>query len=513
LLHEGYTVAHACNGMEAIEIAQSILPHVILMDVLMPGMDGLEATKKLRANPVTSRIPIIIISVKDQDDDVIAGLAAGADEYIVKPIQVKDFRLRIQSMVRLREAQLELERTNAFLQAQTRLLKKLNLFCEAVLVESTLDNICKQIVDTAADIMDSSRVSLLIPDEPKETLRIAYAVGIDKTIWSRLIIPVSSSISGYVLQSQQEMVVNSNTLTLPTINRYESACFISVPLVCTPLRASEGPIAVLNVTEKLDGSDYKPQEIEMLRQLAQAAALALSDIQTHQKLDQIRDSIIISMAKLSEFRHEATGQHLERVREMSKSIARQLATEPPYDKIVNEQFIIDLGRAAPLHDIGKVSIPDRILLKTGKLTDEEYLTMQKHSRIGAETLNSVISCGHDANFVQMAKDIAHYHHERYDGAGYPGRLAGEEIPLCARIVCLVDSYDAIRTEREYKPARSHDDAMSELVKASGLQFDPHVVDAFCAIEDRIRQTYETLAEEQSHSLEQDLQPELVTAGY
>ncbi|MHC4444743.1 MAG: HD domain-containing phosphohydrolase [Planctomycetota bacterium] len=512
LIREGYTVAHAGNGQEAIEIARSILPHVILMDVIMPVLDGLEATKALRKDPETKLIPIIIVSAKDEEEDVVTGLAAGADEYIVKPIQAKDFHLRIQSMVRLREAQLEIEQANASLRAQTKLLTKLNQFCEAVLVENSFENTCKQIVETAADIMESRRVSLLIPDESENTLRIASAIGIDQQAWHSLTIPVNSSISGYVYRTQQEMVVNSNASEPPTINRYDTACFISIPLVCTPLRATDGPLAVLNVTDKIDGTDYAPKEVEMLRQLAQAGALALSDVKTHRKLDIIRDSIIISMAKLSEFRHTPTGKHLERVSELSKIVAHELSQDPLFNEIINEQFITDIGRAAPLHDIGKVSIPDSILLKQGKLTAEEFESMKQHTHIGAKTLESVISCGHDASFVQMAMDIAHYHHERYDGNGYPEGLAGEDIPLCARIVCLVDSYDAIRTEREYKPARSHEDAIEELLRASASQFDPRVVHAFCSIEKKISDTYATLSEEQSHIVAKEDEPELVFTG-
>ena len=128
LQREGYCVARATNGAEAIEVAQSVVPHVIIMDVMMPVMDGLEATRELRSNPVTSRIPIIMVSGKVKEQDLTAGLAAGADEYLFKPIRPREFQLRVRSMVRLREAQLQIEQTNASLQQQTTLLAKLNQF-------------------------------------------------------------------------------------------------------------------------------------------------------------------------------------------------------------------------------------------------------------------------------------------------------------------------------------------------------------------------------------------------
>ncbi|UCD27489.1 MAG: response regulator, partial [Planctomycetota bacterium] len=512
LARKGYTVAHASNGVEAIQVAESLLPHVILMDVIMPVMNGLDAIRKLRENRITAGIPIIIISAKDEEEDVLEGLSAGADEYIVKPIEPKDLYLRIQSMVRLREAQLEIVQTNTFLEAQTKFLTKLNRFSELALADNSFENTCRQIVETTSDIMESKRVSLLVPDISKQTLSIAYALGIERSLWSKLTIPVTRSISGHVFRTQEEMVVNKNTPQPPTINRYDSVCFISIPLICTPIRATDGPIAVLNVTEKTDSRDYQPEDVERLRQLAQTAALALNNVLTHHKLDQIRDSIIISMAKLNEYRHTPTGKHIERVQELSQRLARQLAGTPPFDEIIDDQFILDIRRAAPLHDIGKVSIPDHILLKKGKLTDAEFREMQKHAHIGAETLRSVISNGHDAGFLKMAMNIAHYHHERYDGTGYPEQLAGEQIPLCARIVCLVDSYDAIRTEREYKAARSHEEAIEEIIKASNSQLDPRVVEAFCTIEKQFRETYDALTVDQNVTIAAETDGVLVAAG-
>jgi len=141
-----------------------------------------------------------------------------------------------------------------------------------------------------------------------------------------------------------------------------------------------------------------------------------------------------------------------------------------------------------------VAIPDNSLLKAGKLTDDEFRLMQNHTSIGAETLRSVITRGHEAGFLKMAIDVAHFHHERWDGTGYPEQLHGEQIPLAARIVCLADSYDAIRMKREYKPARSHEDAAQEILKNSGKQFDPRLVEAFSALEEQFQETYDRLTE-------------------
>jgi len=179
---------------------------------------------------------------------------------------------------------------------------------------------------------------------------------------------------------------------------------------------------------------------------------------------------------------------------LSLLLATQLATCPRVPEQIDDQFISDLGRAAPLHDIGKVAIPDSILLKPGKLTADEFETIKRHTTIGAQTLQAVMSNGHEVSFLVAAMDVAHYHHERYDGKGYPEGLVGENIPLCARIVCLADTYDAIRMKRDYKPAETHEFAFSEITRASGLQFDPQVVQAFLTVEEQFRETYDSHAE-------------------
>jgi putative two-component system response regulator len=271
-------------------------------------------------------------------------------------------------------------------------------------------------------------------------------------------------------------------------------CFASLPLICEPLTSGDGPIGVLNVTDRAGGGEYTTEEIHVLRQFSRTAALALHSMLTRQKLDLTRDSIIFSLARLSEYRHRETGRHLERVRELSILLARQLAGDPAIGERIDEQYITDLGRAAPLHDIGKVAIPDAILLKPGRLSPEEFEAIKRHTVIGAAALRSVISGGHEAGFLQMAMDIARSHHERYDGRGYPDGLAGEAIPLSARIVCLADAYDAMRMKRDYKAAQTHARARREITAGAGGQFDPRIVEAFLALDEQFRQVCDRYAE-------------------
>jgi putative two-component system response regulator len=196
-----------------------------------------------------------------------------------------------------------------------------------------------------------------------------------------------------------------------------------------------------------------------------------------------RNLAIFALAKLAESRDPETGAHLERVRSYSRVLANRLATHERHRWEINDRFIAMIYDTSPLHDIGKVAIPDRILLKPGRLTDEEFDIMKTHTTCGAQTLDETLRHYPEAGFLRMARDIAAHHHERYDGSGYPDGLQGEAIPLAARIVAVADVYDALVSKRVYKNAMDHDVARSIIVSDSGSHFDPAVVDAFVAMED------------------------------
>jgi putative two-component system response regulator len=212
-----------------------------------------------------------------------------------------------------------------------------------------------------------------------------------------------------------------------------------------------------------------------------------------------RDMMIFSLAKLAESRDADTGKHLERMREYSKAIAIELSESEKYRSIIDAQYIELIYLTAPLHDIGKVGIPDSVLLKPGKLTPEEFNVMKRHTLIGGETLQASAIAHPEAGFLKMALDIALKHHERWDGSGYPFGLKGEAIPLCARIVALADVYDALTTKRVYKPAYSHDRAMEIVREGVGNHFDPTVAEAFFRIESTIREIQTSLDEDEDRS--------------
>ena len=195
-----------------------------------------------------------------------------------------------------------------------------------------------------------------------------------------------------------------------------------------------------------------------------------------------RELTIFALAKLAESRDPETGEHLERVQNYSRILAMHLSKQRKFEGIITPGYVQTLYQTSPLHDIGKVAIPDAVLLKPGRLTPHEFEIMKSHAAMGARTLDAALSRHPEAEFLVMARQIAATHHERFDGTGYPNHLRGTDIPLCGRIVALADVYDALTSKRIYKDAYSHEHARSIILEGSGAHFDPDIVAAFQAVE-------------------------------
>jgi putative two-component system response regulator len=197
-----------------------------------------------------------------------------------------------------------------------------------------------------------------------------------------------------------------------------------------------------------------------------------------------RDVAIFAMAKLAESRDPETGAHLERVRGYCRILAKDLAAQPRSRPEINDEFVRLIYLTSPLHDIGKVGIPDSVLLKPGRLSDREFEMMKMHAMFGAQTLNAALRTFPGVRFLEMARDIAATHHERWDGSGYPEGLVGTANPLCGRIVALADVYDALTSKRVYKAAFTHEIAKSMILKDAGTHFDPDIVASFMRTEEQ-----------------------------
>jgi cyclic di-GMP phosphodiesterase len=303
----------------------------------------------------------------------------------------------------------------------------------------------------------------------------------------------------------QDLVMgHADGLDLISAYRADEATY-QVPIIV--LSSEEEPLTKAEAFRR-GASDYlvkPPERIELIarvryhtrayRLVLQSEALHEAETQRLRAARQAdalhsRNTLIFGLAKLAESRDTDTGEHLERIAAYCRLLAEQLRV--PHG--LTGEWIRNLQLASSLHDIGKVGIPDGVLLKPGRLTPEERLIIERHPDIGATALDAILARGRPDELLQMARNIAASHHERWDGTGYPGRLAGTDIPLEARIVSVADVYDALTTQRIYKPALSHEESVRIIAGGRGTQFDPEVVDALLACESVFRHAAPLLQE-------------------
>jgi putative two-component system response regulator len=323
ILQPTYRVLAANSGRRALQIvAGDPKPDLILLDVMMPDMNGYAVLAQLRQSPRTSDIPVIFVTAMDGTEDEERGLDVGAVDYIVKPMRPSIVLARIRTQLELKQARDWLKDRNAVLEAE--------------------------------------------------------------------------------------------------------------------------------IARRMTENQW------------------------------IQDVSIHALAHLAETRDPETGNHLRRTQAYVRALAEALREHPRFAAFLGSSHTLEtLVKSAPLHDIGKVGIPDHVLLKPGKLTADEWIVMKTHARLGAEAIEQAEQeSDHEVEFLAVAKEIARHHHERWDGAGYPDGLAGDAIPISARLMALADVFDALISRRVYKPPLPFDEAQAIIVAERGRQFDPDVVDAF-----------------------------------
>lgn len=218
----------------------------------------------------------------------------------------------------------------------------------------------------------------------------------------------------------------------------------------------------------------------------------------YEKMAKANEAMIDSMALVAETRDIETGAHIIRTKEYIRQLAKYLEAKGLYREILTQEYIIDLYHAAPLHDVGKVGIPDNILKKKGKLTDEEFEIMKTHSYLGKRIVENAMKQYQQNDIMRVAQNIAHFHHEKWDGSGYPNGLKGDEIPLEARLMALADVYDALISRRVYKEAFSYEESEKIIIEGRGTHFDPILVDAFVEIKEEYRMIAENIHEGALH---------------
>lgn len=491
---DDYCIFEVADGQAAIIESLIHEPDVIIMDVIMPGMGGLESVRTLKANPRTRDIPIIVISGKGAPEDVLVGMEAGADEYLTKPIQSSALAARVRSMVRWSRQRRDLLHSHGLRAEQVRVLSTLVDACRAIGTASTIEAVLEIACASVAEATGSTRVSAMLPDPEGKHLIIVRSVGLNDATLVKVKVPLGRGIAGKVFESGKPVIVNTPMDATQSSPIYDSEFFASVPFVSAPFGSGNEILGVLNVTDHTGGAPFTDGQLEYVTLIASIAGSALQMLLHRQARDDARDLIVVALARLAEHRDNETARHVERVCAYSRILAEALRHAEGNEGLIDDRFVESLSRAVPLHDIGKVAIPDSILRKPGRLTLREMQIMRTHADIGAETIRSVVDKVPGIDFLNMAVDVIQSHHEWFDGSGYPQGLRGGVIPLSARIVALADVYDAMTTDRVYKRAVCHEDAVNTIQELCGTQFDPAVVSVFMERQDEIKKLASELSD-------------------
>ena len=337
-------------------------------------------------------------------------------------------------------------------------------FGRRIATETRIDSLLTIIAEEVRHILGADRCSVFVVDADKNELWTKVALGVGEKV---LRIPMGQGIAGFVAKTGSAVNIRDAykdrrfTQDLDRLTGYQTKSVLAVPL-----KDREGKaLGVFEVLNKNKGP-FNDEDEGFLRILATIASSAIENARLYENLRKSHLETIYRLAMVAEYRDQTdTAAHLRRISKYTAIISAQLGLS--YD------MVEDLRYASPLHDIGKVAIPDSILLKPGKLTPDEYEEMKKHPVYGARMLE-----GAESRLLKLARNIALAPPEHWDGTGYPHGLKGEEIPLEARIVSVVDVFDALTTRRVYKGAWTLDETFRYMLDQSGRLFDPVVVEAF-----------------------------------
>jgi response regulator RpfG family c-di-GMP phosphodiesterase len=495
LEREGYRVVEATDVQELISCASYHQPDLIIMDAFSDGSDGLDAARRLRSLPATKHVPILMLVSRG---DPWQGEATGdtnVDEYLVKPIRPTELALRVKDIAGRKTGSAELQRCHELLGEHARVLDLLLDFSAALANSDQLDHLLTRTLEVTTALLCCRRALILLPDPERKTLKIAKSIGIDDPTPAELTVPIGEGVAGRVYESGGRIILDSADQADCDGEFHDSRLYSNPPVVSMAMRASEHAVGVLYVAERVGGHRFTECELDYLELISESAAAAIQGILTHRAREHAREAIAIALASLAEHRDNDTGRHLDRMAGFCVILANQLAVDSEYASQIDSGFIDNLRRAAPLHDIGKVAVPDHILLKPGKLMPDEMKIMQTHATVGAETVRSARAHSPDSQFLITAEEIAHGHHEWFDGNGYPRGIRGSQIPLSARVAAIADVYDALVTRRVYKDAMSHAEARSVIKSLSSRQFDPVIVEAFLSTEAEFRKLAAELRDE------------------
>ncbi len=345
-------------------------------------------------------------------------------------------------------------------------LKQILEFSTIINSSLEIEEIRKRTIEASIKITNSEAGSLLLYDKNTKELYFDVAIGEKADKIKTIRLKLGQGIAGWVALNKEVLIINDVQNDPRFFKKAdEQSGFITKSMICLPVVSKDKLIGVLQAINKINGS-FNDYDTELLKALANQVAVAIENAKLYNELKETFYEIVFALADTIEKRDPYTGGHTKRVMDYSIAIGKEMGL----DKGEMER----LKLTAILHDIGKIGIRDIVLLKEGKLTDEEYAIIKAHTIYGAEILQHVKK-------LDVILPGVKYHHEKFDGTGYPEKLKGKEIPLIARIIAVADTFDAMTTDRPYRKGLSFETALSELKSEAGKQFDPIVVASFIKV--------------------------------
>ncbi len=445
LSEESFSVETASNPEQAIKFLKSQSANMVITDLMLGKESGLEIIKKgIELQP---DIVAILMTGQPTIENAVTVLKLGAYDYLVKPFSEEVLKATVYSGLQKQK----LFRENINLKEQLALYK----ISTAMGSASGRDQILDMILTTALREFEADTASILLLDEKSDKLSLKASRGIPdynltKSLWN-----LEDKLSTMVIQEAQPKIFNQKNLE-NTDKKINS--FISHPLL-----AKGKVIGVLNLIRSEKLNPFSSGQLQTMGILASKASNILENNKLYEELENTYLSVITTLANAIEARDFYTGGHTERVSRWAFTLAKKLNWP--------ENMIKEVRMGSILHDIGKIGIPDHILNKPAALTKSEFEIMKTHPEIGVRILQGIA-------FLLPALPYVLYHHERYDGKGYPKKLSGENIPLAGRLMAIVDTFDAITSDRPYRKNLGYDRAVQEIKNNIGKQFDPEMAKAF-----------------------------------